>query len=234
MRVNWWTFHKWLGLVVGLQGLAWATSGLFMSAVPIERVRGEQLIHTPSPPDLRAAARNAAPLGAALANLPTPVQGLELAAVDGQPVWLVLTPAGTLMLELRSGRVLPPLTAAAVRRIATTDYAGTGRVTSVLELRRHPPIEYRGPLPVWQVSFDGEEGMRLYVSPQTGKIVARRTNTWRIYDFLWSLHVMDYRGRENFNHFLLIAFAAGLLMLTLTGGVLVWRRFSPALRRLGR
>lgn len=70
----------------------------------------------------------------------------------------------------------------------------------------------------------------MYVSPFTGKVVARRTNTWRVYDFLWSLHIMDYREREDFNHPLLVAFAAGLLVLTLTGVVLLYRRFKPISR----
>jgi len=105
-----------------------------------------------------------------------------------------------------------------------------GSVKSVTLLQATPPIEYRGPLPVWQVQFNDPEGLRIYVSPTTGKVAARRTNTWRVYDFLWSLHIMDYREREDFNHPLLIAFAAGLLVLTLTGAVLLWRRFGAAFR----
>jgi uncharacterized iron-regulated membrane protein len=85
-------------------------------------------------------------------------------------------------------------------------------------------------LPVWQVTFNDPEGLRVYVSPTTGKVVARRNNTWRVYDFLWSLHIMDYREHEDFNHPLLIAFAAGLLVLTLTGVVLLYRRFKPISR----
>jgi uncharacterized iron-regulated membrane protein len=78
------------------------------------------------------------------------------------------------------------------------------------------------------VQFNDPEGLRIYVSPTTGKVVARRTNTWRVYDFLWSLHIMDYREHEDFNHPLLIACAAGLLVLALTGCVLLWRRFITA------
>ena len=150
--------------------------------------------------------------------------------MDGRAVWRVQQGKAFTLVEADSGVVLSPLDAAAAQRIAAADYAGTGVVQSATLLKAEPPIEYRGPLPVWQVQFNDPEGLRMYVSPTTGKVVARRTNTWRVYDFLWSLHIMDYREREDFNHPLLVAFAAGLLVLTLTGVVLLYRRFKPISR----
>ena len=233
MRVNWWKWHKWLALVVGLQVLAWAASGLFMSAVPIEQVRGEHLVREAAKPDLRQALEAtalSAGLAPVLGSVQGPVDALELTQVDGRTVWRVQQGKRFTLVDATHGAVLSPLDAATARRIAAADYAGPGGVKSVTLLQAAPPIEYRGPLPVWRVAFTDPEGLRLYVSPSTGKVVARRTNTWRVYDFLWSLHIMDYREREDFNHPLLIAFAAGLLVLTLTGVVLLWRRFGAAFR----
>ena len=230
MRMNWWKWHKWLALVVGLQVLAWASSGLFMSVVPIEKVRGEYLVHEAAKVNLRAAAASTAPLAVVLAAVNGPVDGLELTQVDGRAVWRVQQGKAFTLVEADSGAVLSPLDAAAAQRIAAADYAGTGDVQSATLLTTEPPIEYRGALPVWQVQFNDPEGLRMYVSPSTGKVVARRTNTWRVYDFLWSLHIMDYREHEDFNHPLLMAFAAGLLVLTLTGVVLLYRRFKPISR----
>ena len=234
MRMNWWKWHKWLALVVGLQVLAWASSGLFMSVVPIEKVRGEHLVHEGAKANLRAAAASTAPLAVVLAAVNGPVDGLELTQVDGRAVWRVQQGKAFTLVEADSGVVLSPLDAAAAQRIAAADYSGKGGVQSAMLLTAEPPIEYRGPLPVWQVQFNDPEGLRLYVSPTTGKVVARRTNTWRVYDFLWSLHIMDYREHEDFNHPLLMAFAAGLLVLTLTGCVLLWRRFVSARRTARR
>ena len=230
MRMNWWKWHKWLALVVGLQVLAWASSGLFMSVVPIEKVRGEHLFHEAAKVNLRAAAASTAPLSVVLAAVIGPVDGLELTQVDGRAVWRVQQGKAFTLVEADSGAVLSPLDAAAAQRIAAADYAGTGDVQSATLLTAEPPIEYRGALPVWQVQFNDPEGLRMYVSPTTGTVVARRTNTWRVYDFLWSLHIMDYREHEDFNHPLLMAFAAGLLVLTLTGVVLLYRRFKPISR----
>lgn len=232
MRIKWWKWHRWVALVVGLQVLAWALSGLFMAVVPIEQVRGEYLRRAAPPPDLATwLERVVVPQGVdALASL-------ELVLVEDRPVWLVGVPPATgdgrtfRRFDALTGLALPPLDAAAVRRLATRDYAGTGPIIAVRALREQAPIEYRGPLPVWQVQFDDADGTRLYLAADSGKVVARRTDTWRIYDFLWSLHIMDYREHEDFNHPLLVAFAAALVLLAASGLVLLWKRFGPSLRR---
>jgi len=36
--------HRWLSLIIGVQLLLWFSSGLLMSVLPIERVRGEHLV----------------------------------------------------------------------------------------------------------------------------------------------------------------------------------------------
>jgi len=96
---------------------------------------------------------------------------------------------------------------------------------SVTLLEGNPPIEYRGDLPVWQFSFDDPDSTNIYVSPLSGKVVARRSSTWRVYDFLWSLHIMDYRDREDFNNWLVVMSAAVALILTISGMVILVYRF---------
>jgi hypothetical protein len=62
------------------------------------------------------------------------------------------------------------------------------------------------------------------VSAQNGQVVARRTDIWRLYDFFWMLHIMDYRGRVDFNHPLLIGASALALVLAATGCWLLFYR----------
>jgi hypothetical protein len=52
----------------------------------------------------------------------------------------------------------------------------------------------------------------------SGRIRAVRTDAWRWFDFLWSLHIMDYETRDNFNH-LLIQFLSALGLLTVLSGL---------------
>ncbi|HYU15827.1 MAG TPA: PepSY domain-containing protein, partial [Candidatus Acidoferrum sp.] len=82
--------------------------------------------------------------------------------------------------------------------------------------------EYRDkPLPAWQVRLRDRPGTVVYVDAITGDVTARRNDIWRWYDFLWSLHIMDYRGRDDFNHPLLIG-AALLAVLTVLSGLTLW------------
>ena len=77
-------------------------------------------------------------------------------------------------------------------------------------------LESRGhDLPVWQVNFDDSRHTTVYVSPQTGAVVGRRNSIWRVYDFFWMLHIMDYSERDNFNNPLLVTAAViGWLLAT--------------------
>ena len=84
------------------------------------------------------------------------------------------------------------------------------------------PIEYRDrPLPAWRVLLADSAGTAVWIDARTGEVTARRNDRWRQYDFLWSLHIMDYRGRESFHHPLLIA-AAVLGLLTVASGATLW------------
>ena len=65
-------------------------------------------------------------------------------------------------------------------------------------------------------------------------LVARRSATWRIYDFLWSLHIMDYSERDNFNNPLVITAAVIAFALAVSGFVLLYLRFASSVLRRWR
>ncbi len=86
--------------------------------------------------------------------------------------------------------------------------------------------EYRGPLPVWRVVMGDDEDTRIYVSPLTGDVIARRNATWRLYDFFWMLHIMDYENRTDFNNPLVIFASILALVATISGIWLIFYRFA--------
>ena len=63
--------------------------------------------------------------------------------------------------------------------------------------------------------------MNLYIDPVNGEVLSRRSRKWRIFDFFWMLHIMDYGEREDFHHPLLTA-AALLAVLSALSGILLW------------
>lgn len=210
-------FHRWLGLVVALQLLLWVMGGLVMSVLRLEEVRGDD----------RAAQRPVPALDAALPLLPpadilrrhggAPVTSLTLTMLLSQPVYRLKVGNEALLVDARSGEKLSPLAQAAAETIARADYSGSARVAAV-EWVDTPALEYRGrPLPLWRVRFADDRNTALYVSPATGEVVARRNDLWRVFDFVWMFHIMDYRERENFNHPLLVSAAATTLLFVMTG-----------------
>ncbi|MBK9993540.1 MAG: hypothetical protein IPP01_06005 [Saprospiraceae bacterium] len=57
--------------------------------------------------------------------------------------------------------------------------------------------EYReSPLPAYAVKFDHPSNTTVYVSSELGTVQKFRNDKWRIFDFLWMMHTMDYQGRD--------------------------------------
>jgi uncharacterized iron-regulated membrane protein len=224
MRKWWFSIHKWVGLVVGLQILAWMVSGLFMTFFPIEQVRGEQNIREAKSDDLRTVDGLIRP-DQAMAGVATPVTRMELADMSGRWVWRIDSNGKPhALVDAKSGATISPLDETAARTIAAADFAGEGKIVSASLIEKDAPIEYRAALPVWRFVFDDASETHLYVAPLTGKVVARRSGLWRTYDFLWSLHIMDYTERENFNHWPIVIVSFLGLALTISGiGILVIR-----------
>jgi hypothetical protein len=150
----------------------------------------------------------------------------------GRPV-AVLTAEGSRprLYDLASGRQVSPLPASLAKTIAEADHAGDASARDVELVARESP-EYRGALPAWRVNFDDGANRALYVAADTGVVSARRSTLWRVYDFLWSLHIMDFRNHEDFNTPLLIVATALALIMIVTGIILfpsrlgynAWRR----------
>ena len=81
--------------------------------------------------------------------------------------------------------------------------------------------EYRGrDLPLWRTFKADEPSLAVYVDPQSGDITAIRNNAWRVWDFLWMLHIMDYDDRADIGTWLLKLFSVLALLTALAGIVL--------------
>lgn len=219
--------HRWLGLFIGAQVLLWIAGGVTMSALRLEEVRGEHHAAKVAAVPLDADARLVA-IGSVLKSQGVgPVTAVTLDSMLGRPVYRLQAKGGPVLVDARSGATLSPLPEASARALALADYVGPGALVG-MDWVDTPALEYRGrDLPLWRARFDDERGTTLYVSPQTGQVVARRNDLWRIYDFVWMLHIMDYEGREDFNHPLLVTTAATALLFALTGLTMLGYSFWP-------
>ncbi len=127
MRIFLRKLHRWLGLLMAVQIIAWMASGLYFSIFPIEEIRGVHLTRVPEP--LKA------------------------------------------------------------------------------------------------------EGLSQLGSPAAvNRELDRRTTRWRVFDFFWMLHVLDFESRDDFNHPLLQV-AALLGLLIALSGVIFWAMTTPLFRK---
>ena len=111
-----------------------------------------------------------------------------------------------------------------VRKLALGRYAGGGRLLAAT-LQTQPDIESRAQGPVWRAQFDDSQRTALYFAADDGHFIAARTASWRVYDFFWMLHTMDYAGRDNFNNPLIVTIGMAALWLSISGIVLLTRSF---------
>ena len=118
-----------------------------------------------------------------------------------------------------------------VRKAAKDQYAANGDIVAARRLSELPQEVQNLSAPLWQVSFNDELNTRFYIDPNTGSVSRVRTDTWRLFDFMWMLHIMDYKNRTNFNTPWLVAFSGSAFLFTLTGIALLYQHFKPKKKR---
>jgi hypothetical protein len=85
---------------------------------------------------------------------------------------------------------------------------------------------------VWQVQFDDKTKTRLYINADTAELMNVRTRLWRAFDFMWMLHIMDYKGRDDINNWWLWLAALMASLFALSGLGLVVHRIILRPRRI--
>lgn len=211
--------HKWAALIIGLQVLAWVAGGLVMSAIPIERVRGEHNIAEQAADLDLTGVRAPGEIASEIGLEPT---NIRLQSWLGRTVYVFSRSDGApLIVDAVTAERLSPIDESTAIEVALADYAGEAEVESVTFFAE-ATWESRRDMPTFRVDFADDEGTRLYISSSTGQVVARRNDVWRIYDFFWMLHIMDYQDRSHFNHPLLILSSLLALGMSLFGFILLF------------
>lgn len=236
--------HRYLGLFIGIQFVLWTVGGLYFSWTDLDEVHGDHLMHPrplvsasvelASPSVALAAIRSAEPVDS--------VAGIGLFDLFGRPTYrldLVTREGGEARRRVRladaaTGAPRGALTREEAVRMATAAFTSSAPVARVEYLTNEEigaHHEYRGqPLPAWAITFDHPEGATAYVAADLAQVIRIRNEQWRVFDFLWMLHTMDYEGRDDFNNLLLRAFSV-LGLLTVFSGFALFALTSPRIRR---
>lgn len=93
-----------------------------------------------------------------------------------------------------SGVLRGPLTESEAIEIAKSAFNAASKVIEVKRLEEtYSHHEYRlNPLPAFAISFDHPSQSTVFISTELGTIQKIRNQKWRIFDFLWMMHTMDY------------------------------------------
>jgi hypothetical protein len=214
--------HKWLALFVGIQAVIWTATGMYMVAVHIDIIHGDHLVRqapvTPMPMKGLVAP-------AAIVAADPAAREVRLQRLLDRPVWRVEAKDGAYAVDARTGQRLAPVTEAEAREIARRIYTGEPKIVSARLLDEAPlEMQTRKP-PYWRVEFEGWNQPTIYISPTTGEMISRRHNLWRIFDFVWMLHIMDYDERSNVNNPLLRVATWSAVLMALAGAWLLYWSF---------
>ncbi|TQV78144.1 hypothetical protein FKG94_13780 [Exilibacterium tricleocarpae] len=213
--------HRRLNLIIGLQVLLWSVSGFYMVVVKLDFIRGNHLVqHLDTP-----LAGNTAELvpTTQLLNRFEQVESISLRSVLDHPHYILKAKAGSYLIDAVSGTQRSPVDAAMATTLAQHYYSGDASVTEVTLISANPPSElYSRSLPLWRVNFDDRINTSFYIDPHTAQLITRRHDFWRIFDFFWMLHIMDYDDRSDVdNNLLRAAILLGIASLV-TGTVLLF------------
>ncbi len=154
---------------------------------------------------------------------------LRLKQTPQGPVYLFREDGITKALNATSGELITPPNETVIRAKAKLVYTSDDPIANVTLYQEQAPSEISPRLlPVYRVDFDAPLSPSLYFSANTGELVGKRFDGWRLFDFLWMLHIMDYAERDNIHNNLLRITSLLALLLALTGAVLAWRSLRPA------
>ena len=233
--------HKWAGLVLGIQIILWFASGLFMSFFHIDKVHGDNMAEKRTWP---LQIEEAAPLSdvqglyirtqedihcspmqrnACIISKPN---NIKLVSAVGTPVWEFDNGRDKIYFSGSPASVWLGLSEGRIRAAARSYYKADASIEKAVLITEIAPKDFSKALPIWQVTFDDKSNTRLYMSPMTGELVNVRTRLWRVFDFMWMLHIMGYPDRTDFNTLWLVLASFGALLFALSGmGLVVHRVF---------
>ena len=188
-------FHRYLSIFVSIQLLLWTVSGIYFAYNKIELVRGEQY------------------------RLPVDI---EYRIFDRLGVSIIeKNDNGDKTYETYpDGAMVEPLTKDEALLIASKK-TSLNPIDGILINETYKGAEFRGrDLPIFKVQTDTEDNINIYINPLTGDISAIRSDSWRLWDLFWALHIMDYQDRDNINNLLLKILSILALMTSISGIVL--------------
>ena len=203
------TFHKYLSLAISIQLLLWTISGIYFAFNKIELIRGEQYILEQENPEVN------------LEKFTASFKAKNITILQRLDEWILKVEEGPIVhyIDLK-GEKLNSLNSEEAKQIVR-DRTSLIPLIAVKIENPSKGSEFRGRnLPMFKVTTNSNEEVNVYIDALSGEVAAIRSDSWRIWDFLWGTHIMDYSERENIDNLLLKIFSILALVSALSGIVL--------------
>ena len=234
--------HRYLGLFIGIQFIFWTIGGLYFSWNDIDEIHGD---HLRSQTPYLSINSEIMPIQSILDSVRSKpdfqqLMDFKIIQVNGTPYYQIKyinqkNETRFQLVDCESGAFKPEIHKAEAIEIANSHLKINSSIESVEYITQvNDHHEYRGkPLPAWAVTYQNNETPTFYIASTLGTLQAVRHNRWRIFDFLWMMHTMDYESRDDFGNILLKAFSI-LGLVTIFSGFLLYFYSSPTVRKLKR
>ena len=211
------TFHKYLSLAISIQLLLWTISGIYFAFNKIELIRGEQYILEQENTEVN------------LKKFTASFKANNITILKRLDEWILKVEEDPAVhyIDLK-GNKLNSLNYEEAKQIVKNK---TSLIPLIAVKIENPSkgSEFRGRnLPMFKVTTNSDDDVNVYIDALSGEVAAIRSDSWRIWDFLWGTHIMDYSERENIDNLLLKIFSILALISALSGIVLF---FSGLKRR---
>ena len=132
---------------------------------------------------------------------------IELSRLLSQAVYRFKLDGQYYVVDANNGDLLSPISKSIAIKIARQQYNGdiSSSDFHVSYLSDEAPRELSSRhLPVWRIDIDDFASPTFYVSADSGQVVTKRHSYWRIFDWMFAFHVMDYIEESADNTLLLI------------------------------
>lgn len=202
-----------MGVFIGIQFLLWTLGGFYFSWTNIDEIHGDHMRKFPEQTEIQISKISALDSTLNVKTVSTRnIEGVTYLWVNNDVLY-----------NIQTGKERGLITEDEAVSVAIANLSDEFSFESAELLEgvgaHH---EYREqPLPAWRLVFDGPENITAYVSAKDGSFQRVRHNSWRIFDFLWMTHTMDYEGRDDINNTLLRIFSV-LGLLTVGSGFLLF------------
>jgi uncharacterized iron-regulated membrane protein len=224
--------HRYLGVLLGIQFLFWTVSGMYFSWSNMDEIHGDfdKKAATFLPTNLKLVSPDIV-FEELVRKGADSIISMQLVNINGKPVYQVRYVDAAAkdnnygahpkiqLADALTGALRPALSKEEAVELAISRFKGNEAVKSIVYLSKTDGHhEYReSPLPAFGITFNNGANTTVYIASELGTVQSFRNNKWRLFDFLWMTHTMDYQSRDNISNLLLRIFSVFGLITVISG-----------------